>query len=176
VVRLTQPADDFNNIMALPFVSGRPIEYDNYLPGSAALGQLLLLGVFLPLNAHGFTWIQDGYESPAQSVWGWAGHMILPWITWPPCPRRCTPGCAVARCWKRSARTTSGRSLGQWTRRAQVPQHGREGKPMSDLQAIADRFEIEALRGEFTDAVMMRDYDRHQSADGLPPQAAGSSR
>jgi ketosteroid isomerase-like protein len=31
---------------------------------------------------------------------------------------------------------------------------------MSDVQAIADRFEIEALRGEFTDAVMMRDYDR----------------
>jgi ketosteroid isomerase-like protein len=31
---------------------------------------------------------------------------------------------------------------------------------MSDLQAIADRFEIETLRGEFTDAVMMRDYDR----------------
>jgi hypothetical protein len=25
-------------------------------------------------------------------------------------------------------------------------------EPMSDLQAIADRFEIEALRGEFTDA------------------------
>ena len=31
---------------------------------------------------------------------------------------------------------------------------------MSDLQAIADRVEIEALRGEFTDAVMMGDYDR----------------
>jgi len=31
---------------------------------------------------------------------------------------------------------------------------------MSDLQAIADRVEIEALRGEYTDAVMMRDYDR----------------
>jgi ketosteroid isomerase-like protein len=31
---------------------------------------------------------------------------------------------------------------------------------MSGLQAIADRFEIEALRGEFTDATMMRDYDR----------------
>jgi ketosteroid isomerase-like protein len=31
---------------------------------------------------------------------------------------------------------------------------------MSDLQAIVDRVEIEALRGEFTDAVMMRDYDR----------------
>ena len=31
---------------------------------------------------------------------------------------------------------------------------------MSNLQAIADRVEIEALRGEFTDAVMMHDYDR----------------
>ena len=31
---------------------------------------------------------------------------------------------------------------------------------MSDLQAIADRVEIEALRGEFTDAAMMSDYDR----------------
>ena len=31
---------------------------------------------------------------------------------------------------------------------------------MSDLQALADRVEIEALRGEYTDAVMMRDYDR----------------
>ncbi len=31
---------------------------------------------------------------------------------------------------------------------------------MSDLEVIADRVEIEALRGEFTDAAMMRDYDR----------------
>jgi ketosteroid isomerase-like protein len=31
---------------------------------------------------------------------------------------------------------------------------------MSDFQAIADRVEIDALRGEFTDAGMMRDYDR----------------
>ena len=34
---------------------------------------------------------------------------------------------------------------------------------MSDLRAIADRFEIEALRGEFTDAGMMGDYDRFAS-------------
>jgi len=34
---------------------------------------------------------------------------------------------------------------------------------MSDFQAIADRVEIEALRGEFTDAAMMRDYDRAAS-------------
>jgi ketosteroid isomerase-like protein len=31
---------------------------------------------------------------------------------------------------------------------------------MSNFQDIADRVEIEALRGEFTDAVMMHDYDR----------------
>ncbi|MFF5372045.1 nuclear transport factor 2 family protein [Streptomyces sp. NPDC013187] len=31
---------------------------------------------------------------------------------------------------------------------------------MSDVQAVADRVEIEALRAEITDAVMMRDYDR----------------
>jgi len=38
---------------------------------------------------------------------------------------------------------------------------------MSDLRAITptirDRFEIEALRGEFTDAIMMHDYDRFAS-------------
>jgi ketosteroid isomerase-like protein len=31
---------------------------------------------------------------------------------------------------------------------------------MTDMQAIADRVEIEALRGEFTDAALMHDYDR----------------
>jgi ketosteroid isomerase-like protein len=31
---------------------------------------------------------------------------------------------------------------------------------MTDFQAIADRVEIEALRGEFTDAAMLRDYGR----------------
>jgi ketosteroid isomerase-like protein len=34
---------------------------------------------------------------------------------------------------------------------------------MRDLQAIADRVEIEALRGEFTDAAMVRDYERFAS-------------
>lgn len=34
---------------------------------------------------------------------------------------------------------------------------------MTDLQDIADRFEIETLRGEFTDAGMMRDCDRFAS-------------
>ena len=31
---------------------------------------------------------------------------------------------------------------------------------MSDLEAIADYVEIEALRGEYIDAAMMRDYNR----------------
>ncbi len=34
---------------------------------------------------------------------------------------------------------------------------------MSNPQAIADRVEIEALRGEFADAGVMRDYDRFAS-------------
>ena len=34
---------------------------------------------------------------------------------------------------------------------------------MSDFQAIADRVEIEALRGEFSDAAMMRDRGRMAS-------------
>ena len=53
---------------------------------------------------------------------------------------------------------------------------------MTDLQAIADRVEIEALRGEFTDAAMMRDYERAAAlftADGvlrmpnIPAELAG---
>lgn len=34
---------------------------------------------------------------------------------------------------------------------------------MNDLESIVARFEIEALRGEFTDAIMMHDYDRFAS-------------
>ena len=34
---------------------------------------------------------------------------------------------------------------------------------MTDIRAIADRVEIESLRGEFTDAGMMHDYDRFAS-------------
>jgi peptide/nickel transport system permease protein len=45
------------------------------------LGLLLLRAVYLPLNRVGFHWIQTGYEAPTQSIPGWAGHMILPWIT-----------------------------------------------------------------------------------------------
>ncbi|HZC41406.1 MAG TPA: ABC transporter permease [Streptosporangiaceae bacterium] len=45
------------------------------------LGQLLLWAVFLQLANNGFNWIQTGYVSPGESFSGWAGRMILPWIT-----------------------------------------------------------------------------------------------
>jgi peptide/nickel transport system permease protein len=45
------------------------------------IGEFLLLVVFVPLNQHGFHWIQDQYAGPSQGIITWAGHMILPWIT-----------------------------------------------------------------------------------------------
>ena len=45
---------------------------------------------------------------------------------------------------------------------------------MSDVQAIADRIEIEALRGEFADAVMMRGHDRVASLVHPGRRGAGS--
>ena len=45
------------------------------------IGELLILLVFLPLNQHGFTWIQTGYAGITQGFGVWTGHMILPWIT-----------------------------------------------------------------------------------------------
>ena len=53
---------------------------------------------------------------------------------------------------------------------------------MNDLQAIADRVEIEALRGEYTDALMMRDWDRlaslftHDGAVRMPHVPAEARR
>jgi peptide/nickel transport system substrate-binding protein len=38
-IKLTQPASDFLNIMAMPFASARPVEYDQYVPDSAAFRQ-----------------------------------------------------------------------------------------------------------------------------------------
>jgi len=45
------------------------------------LGELLILGVFLPLNEHGVSWISTGYAGLSTGVVPWMGHMILPWIT-----------------------------------------------------------------------------------------------
>jgi peptide/nickel transport system permease protein len=45
------------------------------------VGLLLIFFVYKNLNQAGFHWIQLQYEGPSQSIVGWAGHMILPWIT-----------------------------------------------------------------------------------------------
>jgi len=45
------------------------------------LGELLIIGVFLPLNQHGISWIQTGYYPLSQGLIPWMGHMVLPWIT-----------------------------------------------------------------------------------------------
>jgi peptide/nickel transport system permease protein len=45
------------------------------------IGELLILFVFVPLNQHGFHWIQTGYAGLSQGLGPWTGHMILPWIT-----------------------------------------------------------------------------------------------
>jgi peptide/nickel transport system permease protein len=45
------------------------------------IGEFLLLVVFVPLNEHGFHWIQDQYVGISQGIIPWMGHMILPWIT-----------------------------------------------------------------------------------------------
>jgi peptide/nickel transport system permease protein len=45
------------------------------------LGELLLLIVYLPLNEHGYHWINTGYAPLSQGFVTWAGYMILPWIT-----------------------------------------------------------------------------------------------
>ena len=45
------------------------------------LGELLILAVFVPLNQHGFHWIQTGYSGLSKGFVPWVGHMILPWIT-----------------------------------------------------------------------------------------------
>ncbi len=45
------------------------------------IGEFLILVVFVPLNQHGFTWIDTGYSGPSQGLLKWAGHMLLPWVT-----------------------------------------------------------------------------------------------
>jgi peptide/nickel transport system substrate-binding protein len=41
-ITLSEPASDFNNIMAMPFNSARPVEYNRYVPGSAQFAQHIM--------------------------------------------------------------------------------------------------------------------------------------
>ncbi len=45
------------------------------------LGEVLLLLIYLPLNEHGYHWINTGYVPLTAGIGPWAGAMILPWVT-----------------------------------------------------------------------------------------------
>jgi peptide/nickel transport system permease protein len=45
------------------------------------VGELLIIAVYVQLNNHGISFIQNGYTPISQSLSGWLGSMILPWIT-----------------------------------------------------------------------------------------------
>jgi peptide/nickel transport system permease protein len=45
------------------------------------LGEVLLLLIYLPLNEHGYHWINTGYVPLSSGFGGWAGALVLPWIT-----------------------------------------------------------------------------------------------
>jgi peptide/nickel transport system permease protein len=73
IISATRPRSLFDRVSTFGVLVGLSLP-------TFVLGQLLLWGVFLQLNKRGFTWIQDGYVGPTQSISGWVGHMILPWI------------------------------------------------------------------------------------------------
>ena len=74
ILSATRARSPFDRLATLGVLAGLSLP-------TFVLGQLLLFGVFLQLNKHGFTWIQDGYAGPSQGIGTWIGHMILPWIT-----------------------------------------------------------------------------------------------
>ncbi len=45
------------------------------------VGELLILFVFVPLNDHGISFIQTGYNPLTAGIVPWFGSMLLPWIT-----------------------------------------------------------------------------------------------
>src|SRR5262252_2541472 len=74
VLSATRPRSTFDRVSTVGVLAGLSLP-------TFVLGELLIIGVFLPLNQHGFHWIQTGYAGLSQGVVPWAGHMILPWIT-----------------------------------------------------------------------------------------------
>src|SRR4029077_7400625 len=111
---------------------------------------------------------RQGRASPAYLGWSW--WWLPPWSQLPsPLRRDTAPHCEAAssphirqvhlvgvrRRTPPGERDPAGHgSAGPAS--PDLPDEARE-KPMTDFQAIADRVEIEALRGDFSDAVMMGD-------------------
>jgi peptide/nickel transport system permease protein len=74
VVSATRARSTFDRVSTVGVLAG--ISMPTFV-----LGELLILAVFVPLNQHGFHWIQTGYSGLSNGFIPWVGHMILPWIT-----------------------------------------------------------------------------------------------
>jgi len=74
VVSATRARSTFDRVSTVGVLAG--ISMPTFV-----LGELLILAVFVPLNQHGFHWIQTGYSGLSKGFIPWVGHMILPWIT-----------------------------------------------------------------------------------------------
>jgi len=74
VVSATRARSTFDRVSTVGVLAG--ISMPTFV-----LGELLILAVFVPLNQHGFHWIQTGYSGLSKGFVPWVGHMILPWIT-----------------------------------------------------------------------------------------------
>src|SRR5215469_7571857 len=74
IVSATRPRSAFDRASTVGVLAGLSMP-------TFVLGELLIIIVFVPLNQHGFSWIQTGYAPLSQGFIPWAGHMILPWIT-----------------------------------------------------------------------------------------------
>jgi peptide/nickel transport system permease protein len=74
IVSATHPRSAFDRVSTVGVLAGLSLPV-------FVLGELLIIGVFVPLNRHGFSWIQTGYAPLGSGIVPWAGHMLLPWIT-----------------------------------------------------------------------------------------------
>jgi peptide/nickel transport system permease protein len=74
ILSATRPRSTFDRVSTVGVLAGLSMP-------TFVLGELLIIAVFVPLNQHGFSWIQTGYAPLSEGLIPWMGHMILPWIT-----------------------------------------------------------------------------------------------
>jgi len=74
ILSATRPRSMFDRVSTVGVLAGLSLP-------TFVLGELLIIGVFVPLNQNGISWIQTGYAPLSEGLIPWMGHMILPWIT-----------------------------------------------------------------------------------------------
>lgn len=74
IISATRPRSVFDRTSTVGVLAGLSLP-------TFVLGELLIIGVFVPLNQHGFSWVQTGYTGLSAGLIPWMGHMILPWVT-----------------------------------------------------------------------------------------------